>query len=209
MEITTIILRFTLTFTLALIYGFERQFARKAIGFGTFVFVSSGACALAIVALRLTPSNPLPLLAAIITGIGFLGAGALFRTGEKVTGFTSAALIWIYAILGVVIGVGEYWIGGMIYGLIWVVTIFDRLLEVRGIGTYNRRLTVHTSRILPEKEISSFLFGIKKHKLLDIKTDKNLGTLSITYSAEGRHQHISDFAALLLQAEWCDSFDLE
>jgi putative Mg2+ transporter-C (MgtC) family protein len=68
------ILRLLLGFSLAFAVGLERQLRRKPVGFGTFTFVATGACALAIMALDIEETNPLPLLGGVITGIGFLGA---------------------------------------------------------------------------------------------------------------------------------------
>src|SRR6185503_20781311 len=98
------------TFVLAFAFGLARQKLGKAIGFGTFIFVALGACGLSLVALEFADQqqNPLPLLSAIVTGIGFLGAGALFRTADRVVGFTSAATIWIFACFGMAIGLGEF-----------------------------------------------------------------------------------------------------
>src|SRR5207249_9333948 len=71
------VVRLVIVFLLAFGIGLERQLRRKPVGFGTFVFVSTGACALAILSVDLEDQNPLPLLGGVITGIGFLGAGAL------------------------------------------------------------------------------------------------------------------------------------
>lgn len=112
---------------LSLIFGLVRQRSGKPIGFGTFTFVSVGACALALVAVRLAPDAPLALLGAIVTGIGFLGAGALVRSSapERISGFTSAATIWIVAVFGLTIGVGEYLLAALLYAAIWLVTSID------------------------------------------------------------------------------------
>ena|SRR5659263_171028 len=100
MELLIILLRLTLTFALSLIFGYERQRSHKPIGFGTFIFVSVGSCGLAITATILS-ENPLPLLGSVVTGIGFLGAGALIKTNEKTFGFTTAASVWLFAIFGI------------------------------------------------------------------------------------------------------------
>lgn len=129
---------------MSMFFGLVRQRTGKPIGFGTFTFVCVGACALALVAVRLSPDNPLSLLGAVVTGIGFLGAGALVRPGptERVSGFTSAATIWIMAVLGLTIGVGEYLLAGMIYAAIWLVSGIDRFMESRGWGIHRRVVSV-------------------------------------------------------------------
>jgi putative Mg2+ transporter-C (MgtC) family protein len=69
-----------------------------------------------------------------VTGIGFLGAGALVRSGppERISGFTSAATIWIVAVFGLTIGVGEYFLAALLYAAIWLVTSIDLFSESSG-----------------------------------------------------------------------------
>jgi putative Mg2+ transporter-C (MgtC) family protein len=136
--ISTVLFRFSVAFVASFLFGFVRQRMGKPIGFGTFIFLAQGSCALALTAITLQSDNPLPLLSAIVTGIGFLGAGALFRSGERVVGFTSAATIWAFAILGLTLGVGEYLIAGMLYATIWSVVLVDLYMQKRWIGSHQR-----------------------------------------------------------------------
>ncbi|MBN2423336.1 MgtC/SapB family protein [Candidatus Woesearchaeota archaeon] len=173
MNIITIVARFTITFILSVIFGVERQKSHKPIGFGTFIFVAVGSCSLAIIALDLNAENPLPLLSAIVTGIGFLGAGALIKTTDKIFGFTSAASIWIFAIFGLSIGTGQYIIGLISYVIIWIVTFYDIYLEKKGIGSYQKRVGITTNRIINEKEIKNILnVSLKRFKLIYSEVDK-------------------------------------
>ena len=98
MEITALI-RMLLVFGLSLIFGLERQRSHKPVGFGTFIFVALGACTIGIVATKYSLGDSISLLAATITGIGFLGAGALIKNTDKVFGFTTASAIWLFAII--------------------------------------------------------------------------------------------------------------
>src|SRR3989338_4302302 len=129
MELVVIVVRFVVTFILSFLFGIERQYSHKPIGFGTYTFVSIGSCSLAIIAVALGFEHSIPLLSAIVTGIGFLGAGALIKTNYKIFGLTSGASIWALAIFGLTIGIGEYVIGLFLYLMIWIVVISDRLLE--------------------------------------------------------------------------------
>ena len=90
MDVIVIFLRLSITFFLSLVFGLERQYSHKPIGFGTFTFVAAGSSSLAIVAVALGFEHSIPLLSAIVTGIGFLGAGALIKTSDKIFGLTSA-----------------------------------------------------------------------------------------------------------------------
>src|SRR3989338_10867028 len=102
------VMRLALVLIGSLIFGLIRQKLHKPISFGTFTFVALGSCALALTSLVVPDANPILLLGSIVTGIGFLGAGALIRTPDKTSGFTSAASIWLFAIFRAVVGLGQY-----------------------------------------------------------------------------------------------------
>ncbi len=104
--------------------GYDRQRHDKPAGLRTHMLVALGA-ALFTASAEIASGNRLDLLrvtAAIATGIGFLGAGAIMRSGETITGLTTAAGIWVTAGIGVVIGVGQ-WILGVGAALITVIVI--------------------------------------------------------------------------------------
>jgi len=142
MDPVQVVLRLFIGFNLALGIGLERQLSRKPAGFGTFTFVSTGACVIAIMAEELQPDNMLQLLGGAITGIGFLGAGSLIRSQDRVFGFTTAALIWAMAAMGLAVGVGLFYLAFSFYGVVWVVIMTDRLLERQGFGSHAKVLDI-------------------------------------------------------------------
>lgn len=170
-----------LTLLLGFIYGYERQRARKPIGFGTFIFVSTGACSLAIIAMSLPERNTIPLLASIVTGIGFLGAGALIRTGEKIQGFTSAALIWLFSIFGLSVGVGAYTVALSLYAIIWMVSITDHGFQRRGIGAYKKQLRLTFSGGEEHFAKSANLLQAYNTRLVAIQSDGDLNTITLSF----------------------------
>ncbi len=209
MELSIILLRLTLTFALSLIFGYERQRSHKPIGFGTFIFVSVGSCGLAITATILN-ENPLPLLGSVVTGIGFLGAGALIKTNEKTFGFTTAASVWLFAIFGIIIGVGQYVIGITIYLLTWLIIYFDKMFEKKGMGYYQKRLIINTNKIVEKSEIKKiFSQGMQRHKFIGIDVDKKNNTIAITYLIEGTSEDIYKISKKLYEMDWFDSCKFE
>ena len=86
-----VLLKFFLVFASSFIYGLNRQKSHKQVGFGTFILISVGSCALAVIAVDMGIENSIGIIGAIVTGIGFLGAGALIKSSDKVFGFTTAA----------------------------------------------------------------------------------------------------------------------
>jgi len=212
MEISyfTAILRILITFVLSFIFGLERQKEHKPVGFGTYIFVSIGACSIAILAKDLVPSNPLPLISAVISGIGFLGAGALIKTSDKIFGFTSAATIWLFAILGIVIGTGEYFLGSLIFLMIGTVIFFDRYLEKNSIGSYQRKIIIVTNKIINEKDIVKILLiNLKSFKMNHVEIDKTNNKMTLLYLVEGNKEQINRVPKKLYENEWFESCKIE
>jgi putative Mg2+ transporter-C (MgtC) family protein len=89
--------------------GLEREFRDKAAGFRTLILISVGAALFTIFSIRLAGNgDPGRIAAALVTGVGFLGAGAIMKEGSRVIGLTTAATIWFIAALGMGFGAGEY-----------------------------------------------------------------------------------------------------
>ena len=191
MEVETfdIFLRFGITFVLSLLFGLERQRAHNPVGFGTFNFVAVGSCSLGITAMLISTESPFGLLSAIVTGIGFLGAGALIKSNDRVFGFTTAASIWILSIFGLKIGIGDYMIGGILYASVWLILGVDRILEAKGIGTYQKRITIVTNRMVEEREIRKN-FDVKKCQIDHLIINKKENKLIVNYIVKGSKEEL-------------------
>jgi len=207
METLTIVIRLLAVFILSLIFGIERQRSHKPVGFGTFIFVAIGSCALAIAATIIDIDDRIIILGSIVTGIGFLGAGALIRNNDKIFGFTTAASLWIFAIFGLVMGIGQYLEGIIVYVFIWIVIIIDKILEDRGIGSYKKKITINTNKIVNEKEIFH-LINTKK-KLISLNLDKKNDKLSLTYLISGKRDDLNSVPQKLYEKPWFESFKVE
>lgn len=103
------VIRLILGFVLSGLVGLEREVSLKPAGLRTHVLVGLGSTLITILSLEAFPgSDPSRVAASIIVGIGFLGAGTILKTEEKVIGLTTAATLWIVASIGVATGAGFY-----------------------------------------------------------------------------------------------------
>lgn len=203
-------LRIALTIVLSMLFGMARQRARKPIGFGTFTLVATGACGLAISATLLARENPLPLLGAIITGIGFLGAGALVRTSDRIFGFTSAAAIWLFAIIGLVFGIGETWLGLTLYGVAWLVIGVDFLLIRYGIGSYQRKLVIVASAGVSDTEVERVVAGGTQYwKLTALAHNRPQSSATFTYIVENKKEAMVSLVKRLAECDWVLTCSIE
>jgi putative Mg2+ transporter-C (MgtC) family protein len=108
-----IIARLTLSVVLSGFIGLERQFHRRTAGLRTHILVSLGSCLIMLTSLYIfdiykaqVPLDPARIAAGVITGIGFLGAGAIMRDRETIRGLTTAASLWVVAGIGLAVGCG-------------------------------------------------------------------------------------------------------
>jgi putative Mg2+ transporter-C (MgtC) family protein len=85
------------------IIGAEREYRTKSAGLRTLILISLGATIFTLLSKLISPENPDRIAANIVTGIGFLGAGVIFKEESRVTGITTAATIWATAALGMAI----------------------------------------------------------------------------------------------------------
>ena len=103
-------LRLFVTAILAVAIGMEREFHGHPAGIKTLGLVGVGSCLFASLGLETfgTATDPTRIAAQIVTGVGFLGAGAILRQGSEVHGLTTAASIWVAAAVGMAVGFGFY-----------------------------------------------------------------------------------------------------
>jgi putative Mg2+ transporter-C (MgtC) family protein len=95
---------------LGAILGFEREARHKSAGLRTNILIAVGSALFTVMSLELGADggDPGRIAAQIVTGIGFLGAGAIMRTDSGVQGLTTAATVWVNAAVGVAAGGGSY-----------------------------------------------------------------------------------------------------
>ena len=104
-----IVLRILLAIALGAIIGFQRGKAEKPAGMRDLILISAGSALFTVVSIYGFGADPARVAAGIVTGIGFLGAGAIIRRGEGgVKGLTTAATIWVTAGIGLATGAGMY-----------------------------------------------------------------------------------------------------
>jgi len=108
MEIEIICQLLLATFLGALI-GLEREYKRKGAGLQTFSLVALGASLLTVITLQFGSFNP-AIIQAIAIGIGFIGAGIIFRQPSGTVGLTTAAGLWTTAAIGIATGTGLYFL---------------------------------------------------------------------------------------------------
>lgn len=151
---TQIILRVLVGAVLGAAVGLERERQDQPAGLRTHMILVIGATLAMVLSVNLgylfarpgTPADPARLAAQVISGIGFLGAGAILRYGFTVKGLTTATSLWTMAIVGMAVGAGYYLIGVVTTVMILVVLALLNIIENRFLRTsVSRFLSIEAS----------------------------------------------------------------
>jgi putative Mg2+ transporter-C (MgtC) family protein len=110
-------------FIIGAVIGLEREFRSKPAGFRTMIIICVGSCLYTILSKESNTVSPDRIASNIVTGIGFIGAGVIFKEGITVNGLTTAALIWVTAALGMAVGYHNYPLA-IVVSIIVVITLF-------------------------------------------------------------------------------------
>ena len=143
MTSSEVFLRLALAAVLGGAIGLEREYHHKPAGLRTNMLIALGSALFSILSVQLgaAAGSPDRVAAQVVTGIGFLGAGAILRSGENIHGLTTAATIWVNAAIGMAAGIGSYGVATGAAALTLIVLailpFIERRFEERG-GTAHR-----------------------------------------------------------------------
>lgn len=149
MTTLTILIRILLAAFFGGLVGIEREIHGRAAGLRTHILVSTGAALFMVtsicVALNYSyagQADPSRIAAQVVTGIGFLGAGAIIRYGASIRGLTTAASIWAVSAIGLAVGAGMYEAAGITTFVVIMVLVLSRLEERMELKGYARKLEI-------------------------------------------------------------------
>ena len=100
------ILKIILSTVIGFLIGYERERSGKLVGIRTISLICLGATLFCLMSPNIGDNSR--VVAQIVSGIGFLGAGIIFKNGDEIHGLTTAATIWVSAAIGALIGMGLY-----------------------------------------------------------------------------------------------------
>lgn len=167
-----------LSIVVGLIIGTEREYKNKAAGLRTLMLVSVGSCTFTILSIKIGVANPDRLAANIITGIGFLGAGAIFRDENKISGITTACTIWVTAALGMCIGSGHIYLGMIstlvVLFVLWNLVVFERWIDNTNRIVVYKITSVYEEGVMQKNEKTFADFHLKAHVIWRSKSGNEI-----------------------------------
>lgn len=172
-EVTTgsAIFKLCLSLLLGSIVGLERKRKGQSAGIRTFALISMGATLAMLISIYvpqvyfgLKNGDPGRIAAQVVSGIGFLGAGAIIQMKGSVKGLTTAAGIWMVAAIGLSVGVGLYFISIISTALILVILVpLERFEHRIGMGSESRIIRIKVGCVI--EDIESYRKVLSSHKV--------------------------------------------
>ncbi len=147
-NINTITIRVFLSIVLSGLVGWNREKKRQAAGFRTHILIGIGSTVImitSIYAAKLIPGlqgDPTRIAAQVISGIGFLGAGAIIKSGFNVKGLNTAASIWVVAGIGLLVGAGLYYAALLTSAATIITLVLFDAIEHRFFRKYEHRILI-------------------------------------------------------------------
>lgn len=181
------------------ILGFEREYQNKSAGFRTIILITLGATIFTIISQRIGGSDD-RIAANIITGIGFIGAGVIFKGSLDVKGLTTAAVIWIAAAIGMAIGIGEYFLAILLsVCVLLILSLFGGIESLIDIRNHRKKfgLTFNNTDIQNLQKIDEL---VKEHRLKLVQKDisKKDNHMRVTFEVSGNKKNVKSFTDRLL-----------
>ena len=183
---TDILIRVFLSIAAGALVGFNRQRGGHAAGLRTTMLITLAAC-LAMIQANLLLSVPgktdsffadmdvLRLPLGVLTGVGFIGGGAILRRGDAVTGVTTAATIWIMTVIGLCIGGGQLRLGCIATAAAFVIIVpiksFDRWILRERDARITLRVPGGTDPFTIAMAIAEFGYEVRLSRLTQTATD--------------------------------------
>ncbi|MEI8390342.1 MAG: MgtC/SapB family protein [bacterium] len=161
-----ILIKISISLILGLIIGLEREMTNKTAGLRTHILICLGSTMFTILSLHGFTSeviqngvrivnDPARIAAQILTGIGFIGGGAVLHYGANVYGLTTAATIWVTASLGMAVGVGSYELAIITTVVTFLVLVVIRKFESGFLSNHiNKGATIRASVICSKENMS-------------------------------------------------------
>ena len=197
--------RMLLSMALGVVIGAERKRKGQIAGIRTFALITMGACLAMLLSIYvpqvymgLKNGDPARIAAQVITGIGFLGGGAMIRAKGSVKGLTTAAGIWISAIIGMAVGVGMYVVSiGTTVLILIVLVMFDWYEHWQSVGQESKAINIRVRGIVTDISAYRKMFRSNHVHLstffVEYDYEKNLTELNFLVLG---HSH-ADFLPLL------------
>jgi len=181
------------------IIGAEREFRSKSAGFRTMILICLGSFLFTTFSIVISDFSADRVASNIVTGIGFLGAGVIYKSNNRVNGITTAATIWAVAALGMGIALEEYFIVGVSTGIVlaalFLLTELENVIDnINQSHTY-RIVSIYREDLLREYEK---IFRECRLRYKRIKRTKHGDSIIGIWYVSGKEKNHNEFTKRML-----------
>lgn len=206
---STAAVRLAISFVLGAIIGVERQFRRRDAGMRTFTLICMGSAAAMLISIWIPQTypnflngDPGRIAAQVLTGIGFLGAGAIIQSHGSVHGLTTAACIWVMAVVGLAAGAGMFLAASITTAFTLFVLVslerLERRMYLDGVNknTYDKLLNLDSQDLKGIRKIlenrSIFIVSLS----YEHNYDKNTSTITYKVNVKSKSSYSELFTEI-------------
>lgn len=195
-----ILTKLMLSLIIGTLIGAEREYRNKSAGLRTMILICIGSTIFTIISMEASHETEIGRIASnIVTGIGFLGAGAIMRDGMSISGLTTASTIWVVASLGMAVGAGEFQLAFTAAILTLVVLVLFNFFQ-RILDRFRKILDLHVVFGInlngaPDFEKKMTEMGIEFEKIKELRTGENV---KYQYELAGKSKKLQDLIQYLV-----------
>ena len=194
-----IILKLLLVITIGGVIGVERELRSKSAGFRTMILICLGSFLYTTFSIVVSEISPDRIASNIVTGIGFLGAGVIFQSDNRVNGITTAATIWAVAALGMGIAMGEYILvsisTALILAALFLLTHLEAAIDKINQSHMYKIVSIYKEDLLKEYEM---IFRECRLHYKRIKRTKSGDNIIGIWHVSGKEKNHNEFTKRML-----------
>jgi len=186
---------------LGILIGTEREYRNKSAGLRTFILICFGTCLFTILSMKIGMDDPDRIAANIITGIGFLGAGVIFKGDNKIDGITTATTIWATASIGMAVGSGYVYLA--VLGTLLVLLILSSLTSFERLIDREHKIREYRITVANHHDMDYCKHLFERHHLKSIisKQQYSEGTLTTSWIITGKGARHESLMRSLMEDE--------
>ena len=179
------------------VIGAEREYRSKSAGLRTMIMVSLSSCLFTILSLKIGVENPDRLAANILTGLGFLGAGVIFKDENRISGITTATTIWMTAAIGMAVGAGYIVLSLFAAFIVLIVLILliyvqERIEDLHQARTY-RIVCPYQQETLDKYEELFKEYGMQVIRNTQHKTEHKITGRWVLIGPAANHRRLTEY----------------
>lgn len=207
-SVETLLFRFLLVILVGGLIGAEREYRAKSAGFRTMILICLGSFLFTTFSIHISGGTNDRIASNIVTGIGFLGAGVIFKSDNRINGLTTAAVIWVTAALGMGIADGEY----ETVFIATVIVLASLFLFTKLEYWFDRINKTHNYKIVSTYKpdlLDQYELLFKKHKLhfKRVKQTKSGEYISGSWTVNGLEKNHNAFIETILHDNSVKEFE--